>query len=101
MPKDNPVNEQQFQPEDAFLFAFDEAIELTANCLRDAGADEETIWQAFRHSLAFLMDGLEDVDNTKKSSGRDSAGLHIRNDYRSMIKLAQSRRYAWRNAASA
>ncbi len=98
MPNDELPREQEFNPEGAFLYAFEEAIEITADCLRAVGADEATIWEAFRNSIKFLIESTHEVDRLRHEKSQDS--LPGRRDYLTLCQLAHRRRQAPPKAAS-
>jgi hypothetical protein len=60
-------DDRQLTPAEAFVFAMDRAVAVTADCLRQAGFDEECIWLALEKSLALLAKTTAEIDVTKKS----------------------------------
>jgi hypothetical protein len=67
MSRDRKTGEE-FNPAQAFVFAFDHAIAVAVKCLRDEGCDEECIWQALRKSLASITKAVEESDPPKLAS---------------------------------
>jgi hypothetical protein len=110
MSEDQLDDDQEFKPEGAFLYSFDEAIQRTAECLRNVGADEETIWNAFQTALETLRETVEDVTRVTNRANQHLPSLTdfrstmqspVQSPVPSVARSAHSRHRADRTPASA
>jgi hypothetical protein len=58
----------QLAPAEAFVYALDRTVAVTADCLRKAGFDEECIWLALEKSLALMAKTTAEIDVTKPAT---------------------------------
>ena len=62
-----------FAPTQAFVYALDRAVTVTADCLRKAGVDEETIWKAMEKSLAITARAIAEIDQATTENAPSAA----------------------------
>jgi hypothetical protein len=57
--------DQELTPQEAFLYALDDAIGATVQCLSAAGVEQEDIWSAFRQAIVAMTKAAADVDESE------------------------------------